>query len=57
MSESGPRPTKRLAELHRKAMLYRKRAERAVRRARIASKKFQVEMIAESKRQGVEPPE
>ncbi len=56
MSESGPRLTKRLAELYRKAVLYRKRADRAVRRSNIARKSFQHEIALESKRQGMEPP-
>ncbi len=56
MSQDGPRPTKRLAELYRKAVLYRKRADRAVRRSNIARKSFQHEIALESKRQGLEAP-
>lgn len=53
MSDSGPRPTKKLGELYRKAVLYRKRAARATKRANIAAQKFRDEIAVESKRQGL----
>ncbi len=47
-------PTSRLISLHRKAELHGKRAQRAIRRAKVATDIFNTELKAEEERQGVE---